>query len=39
MWTPSRLGVLKRMTASLELLSKVSGSLNGNGGTTILTPT
>ena len=39
MWMPSRDGVLKRITASFELVSKVSGSVNGKGGTTTRTPT
>jgi hypothetical protein len=39
MWTPSRFGFLKKITASFELRSKVSLSWNGNGGTTTRTPT
>jgi hypothetical protein len=35
---PSRFGVLKRITESFEVLSKVSGSLYGKGGTTMRTP-
>jgi hypothetical protein len=38
MWMPSRLGVLKRITESFDVLSKVSGSLKGKGGTTMRTP-
>src|SRR5258705_945658 len=39
MWTPSRVGFLKMMTASFDVLAKVSGSVYGNGGTLIPTPT
>jgi hypothetical protein len=38
MWMPSRFGVLNRITESLEVLSKVSASLYGKGGTTMRTP-
>src|SRR2546430_12731020 len=38
-WTPSRVGFLKMMTASLDVLANVSGSVYGNGGDTIPVPT
>src|SRR2546428_14140901 len=38
-WTPSRVGFLKMMTASLDVLANVSGSVYGNGGGQIPPPT
>src|SRR3989442_10159501 len=33
MWTPSRLGFLKMITASFDVFANVSGSVYGKGGT------